>query len=373
MTETNILLPDIEFIREIKSAGGDTLKRCFQCATCSTVCSLSPNEKAFPRKEMLWANWGLKDRLLTDADIWLCHQCYDCSVKCPREAKPSEVLTAVRSYIFKSYAYPKLIGKALAKKDYLLLLLLIPALLLLLFLLAIHNCRFDFLQDEVVEYSQFFPHKYLEPLFMGGNFLIFVFAGIGLFRFWKGLNSGLPKGQKVKLLPTVLQTMLDILTHRRFQKCEQNRLRFIAHFLVFYGFIGAMITAGLAVLLTTLIPVMPSPIELPNPVKILGVGSGLAMIIGASIMIYRRLKNRSQIGESAYTDWAFLNMLFLTALSGMLTYIARLLNIAPLAYTIYFIHLTIVFWVLWYAPYSKFAHIFYRSLAMFWAKSIKRI
>jgi quinone-modifying oxidoreductase subunit QmoC len=88
--------PDVKFVKQLKTLGGDTLKKCFQCATCSVVCPISPDEKPFPRKEMIAAQWGLKDRLVGNMDVWLCHQCNDCSTYCPRGARPGDVLTAVR-------------------------------------------------------------------------------------------------------------------------------------------------------------------------------------------------------------------------------------------------------------------------------------
>ena len=39
--------PDLDFVRELKAAGGDTLKKCFQCATCSVVCGLSNEPSPF--------------------------------------------------------------------------------------------------------------------------------------------------------------------------------------------------------------------------------------------------------------------------------------------------------------------------------------
>ena len=88
--------PDLEFIKYLKNAGGDTLKKCYQCATCSVVCPLSSDTKPFPRKEMIWAQWGLKDKLVADPDVMLCHQCGDCTAYCPRGAKPGDEPKKIR-------------------------------------------------------------------------------------------------------------------------------------------------------------------------------------------------------------------------------------------------------------------------------------
>ena len=56
----------------------------------------------------------------------------------------------------------------------------------------------------------------------------------------------------------------------------------------------------------------------------------------------------------------------------MLTEIARLVGLGGICYISYFIHLILVFNFVVFLPYSKMAHIVYRTLAMAHAEYIKR-
>ncbi len=53
MSEPYLVKPDRDFIHRVLDEGGEDLKKCFQCATCSVVCDLSDGRKPFPRKEKI--------------------------------------------------------------------------------------------------------------------------------------------------------------------------------------------------------------------------------------------------------------------------------------------------------------------------------
>ena len=101
------IIPDIEFKKELGRLSKASLNECMQCGTCSVVCSLAPDDNPFPRKEMIWAGWGLKGKLMADTDVWLCYQCNDCSINCPRQANPGDILARMREYVFKSFAFTR--------------------------------------------------------------------------------------------------------------------------------------------------------------------------------------------------------------------------------------------------------------------------
>ena len=85
------------------ASGGTDLKKCYQCATCSAACTLSTENAPFPRKQMIAAQWGLKDKLMEDPGPWLCFYCGECSKMCPRQANPGEMMMALRRRLTAQY------------------------------------------------------------------------------------------------------------------------------------------------------------------------------------------------------------------------------------------------------------------------------
>jgi quinone-modifying oxidoreductase subunit QmoC len=170
-------------------------------------------------------------------------------------------------------------------------------------------------------------------------------------------------GLKKHLLPT----LLEILQHTSFKDCVVNRARYFAHLNILWGFILlAFTTASVAAGIYLLGKQTPWPLY--HPVKVIGNIGGLILITGALIALWRRLAYGSDSGKTTYSDWLFLLTVLLTGISGLLTEVFRLINIPRLAYSTYFIHLVLV-WILFVSlPFSKFAHLLYRTTAMIYTR-----
>jgi len=68
-------------------------------------------------------------------------------------------------------------------------------------------------------------------------------------------------------------------------------------------------------------------------------------------------------GLGSYFDWIFLLIVFGVGTTGMLSWALRLADM-NVGYTVYYFHLVFIWSLFAYAPYSKFAHLFYRTTAM---------
>ena len=378
----------MSFKRRLIEGGGDTLKNCMQCGTCSVTCPISPEKDPFPRKELLWAQWGLKDRLMSDPDLWLCHQCNDCARLCPREANPGDVMAVARQSAIEHYATPSVLARLVASPKGLPILLAIPAVLMLIaiavtggFSAGEATGHGHFFANGIfaaggegfklpVDFDHFFAHYPIIIFFTGLTGLAMLGAVLGLVRFWKAMEAstpGDPAAKQGSIASAAIETIKDILTHKKFTECEATKTRYWGHMLVFYGFVAMFITTTLAAILYY-VPAVKYPFEFWNPVKLLGNLGGLAALAGLVMMIVERSKNENITPRSGYSDWLFIVVIGLTVLTGIVCQAARLAGAPVAAYGWYFVHLLMVFFLLVYLPYSKFAHLFYRTVAMIYSR-----
>ena len=112
---------------------------------------------------------------------------------------------------------------------------------------------------------------------------------------------------------------------------------------------------------------LPGPYSQLNPIKWLANIAGVALVIGSGMMIKNRLdKKDDQL--TAYKDWFILGVVFTLGLTGMLAEMTRLAHLEYVTYFFYFIHLIAIFQLFAFLPFSKMAHLVYRTVAMSYAE-----
>lgn len=375
--------PDVGFIKELGVLGGDSLKKCFQCATCSVVCPISPDTKPFPRKEMIAASWGLKDKLIGNGDIWLCHNCGDCSTECPRGAKPGDVLSAIRMYAIGHYGgFPKL-GALINDPKKLPVVAAIPAVLFFVLGMILKMFGIDWLNfspERVytsaadvqghIAHAQFFSTWLVDLIFIPLSIWVVVVFALGLKRFVADIHANALAEKKTdkqnidpkEFVQALIRVIPTILKHRKFSECGENAERATPHMMVFFSFIGLAIVTGIFFVVLYVFGIH-GPYSQINPVKILANVSGIALILGGLLMIKNRL-DESEDQTTTYKDWFLIGLVLGLGVTGMLAQLTRLADAAFLTYLIYYIHLMFVFVLFMFLPFSKLAHLVYRTVAM---------
>jgi quinone-modifying oxidoreductase subunit QmoC len=326
---------------------------------------------------MIAASWGLKDKLVGNGDIWLCHNCGDCSTMCPRGAKPGDVLAAVRAYAIQEYAQPKKLAELFSDPKKLPILFAIPAVLFIVVGMIFNILGFNFLDltpgGDEIEHAKF-VHTTLVDIIMIPTF----FAAIGIFalglkRFLADIHKdALASGKTTmeKIDPkgfgeALIRVIPEIFKHKKFSECGENTERATSHMMVFFGFLGLFIVTNIFFVVLYGFGIH-GPYSQLNPVKWLANIAGVALIIGAALMIKDRMAKKDQ--ASGYKDWFIIGLALALGVTGMLTQMTRLGGAAGLSYFTYFIHLLCIWVFFMCLPFSKFAHIIYRTVAMAYAE-----
>ena len=102
---------DPNFAKQVSERyGGENLRNCIQCGTCSATCPMSLYMDFTPRRLVAMTREGFKDEVLRSFTIWICASCYSCTVECPKEIKITELMYGFKQEAIEEGIYPKKIA-----------------------------------------------------------------------------------------------------------------------------------------------------------------------------------------------------------------------------------------------------------------------
>ncbi len=151
----------------------------------------------------------------------------------------------------------------------------------------------------------------------------------------------------------------SILAHDRFGFCQAQAPRRVSHLAVFYGFLALFAVTIWATIDLYLNPVFGIasryPFGLLHPMKLVANVGGVALVFGAVKVVRSRMEGAKGTPESTAFDWTLVWVVLGVGVTGFAAEVFRF-TVSPdsglrtLAWSVYFVHLVLVFQLLVYLP-----------------------
>lgn len=339
---------------------------CNSCRYCEGLCAV------FPALEMR--------RVFTDGDINylsnLCHSCgacfYACQFSPPHEFNVNipVTLAQARTESYERYAWPRFLAPTFRRNG--LIISVTAALSVAAFIVS-----FALVHDPVTLFGvhtgpgafyRLMPHNTMVLLF-GAAFLYAIIAICMSVRlFWRDIGEP----ARTFLQPVSLWQAIKDGSRLRYldggcSGCmNENEQPFdgrrLYHHLTFYGFMLCFAATSTATLYHYLLG-MEAPYPWYDLPVVLGTVGGIGLMIGTGGLLYAKFGRDKQMQnpENFGMDVAFILMLFLTSLSGLVLLVLRA---TPAMGVLLALHIGIVFALFITMPYGKFVHGIYRFMAL---------
>ncbi len=356
-----------KLIEDLLRYGAEDVHMCYHCGDCSAVCVHSDEMFRFPRKSTRQLQMGLERKIETSLEPWLCYYCGQCSEQCPREAAPGETMMSLRRWLIARYDLTGIAGLFFRSRTAEILAVIMVALITGAFLLYHGFTTGNILvydgPDAFLESS--FIHKF--DLIIGSILALFLIGNA--FRMWylimiKGNPYTTPWWLYIKqiyLLP------LHFFSQKRYAKCDNPKdsaihIPWFAHLGLMLGYVTML------VLVMVFLPALQQGPGINWSIHVFAYLASIGLIVGTVYFIYSRFKKQHiQYQKSHSTDWVFIILLVIIVLTGIVQHILHRSGLFEAANIIYILHLmSVVPWLL-RMPFSKWAHLLYRPLAMYFA------
>lgn len=341
-----------------------TMAVCNACRYCEQYCVL------FPAMEQRLA--------FGEADLTylanLCHNCGECLYAC-QYAPPHEfainvprTMAELRRRSFEEYAWPPSAARLYRRRAVGLSLLLVAAFTVILSAIStIWNSAGVGAERTDADFYAVLPHLVMVTLFGGVALFVTVALTLAVARFWREVH----RGAALPVRHGIHRGIVDALSLRNLHASgvdctigEERRTswRRWCHHATFYGFVLCFASTSVAAVYHTFFGWFAPYRYISLPV-LLGAIGGIGLTIGPIGLWWLRLRRDPDMtdpGQDA-TDAAFILLLVLTSLTGLILLASRGTTAMP---GLLIIHLAIVLALFVTLPYGKFVHGLFRTAAL---------
>lgn len=383
---------DTKVAEDLKRYGGDTFSKCFNCGNCTAVCALTDEDNIFPRRFIRYAQLGMTEKMMESPEPWMCYYCGECSETCPREAEPGELMAAARRWLVSNYEVTGLAKVFFTSFPLSIVFLVVIAVILGVILMSGGGTMarseivlWDYVDNHVAHNTGLVLMAIVFLAGLAGVVRMFIHTSRS-YRPGVGAISKKIENQASGMawIPAAFKTVfVEVLGHSRYVKCDEDKeqpwylKRWFVHGATIWGFLGT----GFATLMHWIflsanlkdtgewIPAVSIPI------RIWGIIAGLFLVYGTSVLLANRLfvKSDKQAQNSVPADWIFLVLLWFSGITGFLVLIGHYAQPPQMwVYPILLIHAVISMELFVLLPFTKFAHVFYRTVAIFIMELRKR-
>jgi quinone-modifying oxidoreductase, subunit QmoC len=350
-------------IDDLQRYGAEDVSKCFHCGNCTAACQLSGQPFLFPRRSMRALQMGLEQRLRSSLDPWLCYYCGDCSEQCPRGADPGETMMSIRRWLTAQYDFT-----GISRRFYRSPVTQVVAMLAIAALTAAGFVAHAALRGgrlSVYDGPQAFLPEGAVHVFdwaMGGALFALLLLNCARMWWFTMRGDGGPRAPVAAYARNLLLLPLHFLTQKRYRQCK-NTGPWGVHLALMLSYVTML------VLIVFFLPEMQHGPDVRWGVHVFGYLAAIGLLAGTILALRGRLTRQAAHHKHSHaSDWIFLGMLLVLALTGIVQHVLHRAGLPMAANLAYLVHLMVVApFEITQVPFGKWSHMAYRPLAIYLA------
>ena len=335
--------------KKLKDYGAVNFNACYNCGTCTAVCTLSTKEDSFPREMVRYSVAGMNEDIKSSLKPWLCYYCGECTTNCPQTANPGELMMALRRYLMAQYDWTGLSG---------LLFKSLPFSVIAFLLVVAGVVAYTFSVGFNLETMMHTGH-YFEMFAIGGVLIAILLPNI-IRMWWFTIVKPKRNAPVSSYIRNIGEFFTTMFTQKRALECEDNKMRWVEHLILVIGYLALLFTTVFLDWFST------------HNLFVITFGYAVSAVVFAVTLIFvsDRIKKKKELSKfSHHSDWYFVIGLFLMGFTAFLVRLFIDLGLLQTNIWMYILHLIILAsWALIIVPFGKWTHFLYRSFAVYFDK-----